>query len=171
MSKLPSRLATACSAVLAAATLMAPGPANATSSSVKVYSYAVKFLCEEEEGNSLETAINIHNPSLTQSATIKWKIVIPGYSPYFFQPISLGPDRAASEECETVFDPQAPTVAPAEESFIILLSLKPLDVVAVYEVEHTGDVEELEDIELERVPGVTQTVPWNVWNNLGNNPN
>jgi hypothetical protein len=76
MSKLPRHLAGIFSAPLAVALLAVPGLANATG--VKVYSYAVKAVCEQDDDEELDTKINIHNPSLTGSAEYVLKIVWPG---------------------------------------------------------------------------------------------
>src|SRR5262245_41041463 len=98
MSKLPNGLASVCSAAMAAAMLAVPGIANATG--VKIWSYAVKFVCEREEVSEVETTVNIHNPSLTQNAMVLAKVVIPGGDYYFFFRDHLYPDKAQSIECD-----------------------------------------------------------------------
>jgi hypothetical protein len=169
MSNVPSRLAGVCSAVLAATLLAVPGLANATG--IKVYSYAAKFLCEQEETEEVDTSVNIHNPSLTAGADIILKIVDPysgngGY--YVFDSLTLRPDTAWEVECE-YFENQAvgPGIDISDfEGFLVVLSKKPLDVVGVYSVEHTGDGEETEDLDVVPVSAQTQTVALSVWTNL-----
>lgn len=169
MSKLPSQLAGLCSAAVAAAMLAVPSVAYATG--VKVWSYAVKFVCEQEEGTEVETTVNIHNPSLTQTATIHAKIVEPGGDYYFFLTGEhLYADKAESIECDDFAEAQAPTIAtinPTDfEGFIVVLSNKPLDVVGLYEVENGS---ETEDVDVVPVTGFTQTVPAALWSGLGQN--
>jgi hypothetical protein len=168
MSKLPSRLAGVCSAAFAAAMLAVPGVANATG--IKIWSYAVKFVCEQEEVSEVETAVNIHNPSLTQTATIFAKVVIPG-GDYYFIPdwtgLRIYPDKAAeSIECDTFEVVNGgPTIDVTDfEGFIVVLSNKPLDVVGLYEVENES---ETEDVDVVPVTAVTQTIPLTVWSSLG----
>jgi hypothetical protein len=165
MSKLPKGLASVGSAALAAAMLAVPGLASATG--IKIYSYAVKFVCEQEETTEIDTNVNIHNPSLTQTATVHAKIVVPGGGYYFFLSDHLYPDRAESIECDFFQELSGPTIDITDfEGFIVVLSNKPLDVVGLYEVENET---ETEDVDVERVPAVTQTVPLTLWDNLGNN--
>ena len=58
MIKLPFHLAGTCSAAFAAALLAVPAPVHATND-FNVYSYAAKAVCENEEGEELESTINI----------------------------------------------------------------------------------------------------------------
>jgi len=153
MSKLPIRLAGVCSAVLTAALLAVPSLANATG--IKVYSYAAKAVCEDENGDKVETLINIHNPSLTSSADFKIKIVEPDADPKVIACGRLAPDRATSTEC--------PDSVTDFEGFVVVLSLKPLDVVGFTETEYSG---ELEDTDIFPVSGTVQTVAPAVWSAL-----
>ena len=166
--KMPSRLLGTCSAILGTALLAAPGLANATTSGIKIYSYAVKLVCEEEEGNSVDTSVNIHNPSLNSSAAYKVKVVTPDEG-YYFLYISdpLGADNATSIECDDLSVPVGIDITDFE-GFLVVLSKKPLDVVGVYEVEHEGDTEEVEDLDVVVYDAKVGTYPVSVWNNLGN---
>jgi len=165
MSKLPSQLAGACSAVLAAALLAVPGLANATG--IKIYSYAVKFICEEENSTDVDTSVNVHNPSLTQSAEFKLKVVEPDNGFYCIREDRLYADKATSLDCD--FFDVAVGVAPATinntdfEGWIVVLSPKPLDVAGVYEVENS---DETEDVDVVPVAATTQTVTATQWNTL-----
>jgi hypothetical protein len=170
MSKLPSRLAGACSAVLAATLLAVPGLASATG--IKIYSYAAKLVCEEEEGNEVETSVNIHNPSLTLSADYKVKVVIPDEGFYFVADDHLYADRATSIECEDLESVSgAPGIDISDfEGFLVVLSKRPLDVVGVYEVDHTGDGEQTEDLDVVVYSPQVGTYALSVWNGLINYP-
>ena len=170
MTKLPIDLAGICSAALAAALLAVPAPAHANDT--KVYSYAVKFVCEEEEGNSVDTSVNFHNPSLTSRAQYLLKIVTTEEEEsayHVFRSGYLPPDLGGSVECDA-FEQQngGPGIDITDfEGFLVVLSRKPLDVVGVYEVEHEDDEgEEVEDLDVVPVQGKVQTVPLSVWNNL-----
>ena len=172
MNKKLGRMAGACSAILGTALLAAPGLANATTTGIKIYSYAVKFVCEEEEGNEVETNVNIHNPSLTSSADYKVKVVTPdgGYYFLYIQYPTLRADYATSIECD---DFEVVNGTPGIdisdfEGFLVVLSKRPLDVVGLYEVEHTGDGEETEDMDVVVYEPKVATYPVSVWNNLGN---
>ena len=168
MNKKLGRLAGACSAILGTALLAAPGLANATTTGIKIYSYAVKFVCEEDEGGEIDTNVNIHNPSLTSSADYKVKVVTPddGFYFHYIQYPTLRADWSTSIECETLQEAQ-PGIGSEFEGFLVVLSRKPLDVVALYEVEHTGDVEETEDVDVVVYEPKVATYPVSVWNNLG----
>lgn len=162
MSKLPKGLASVSSAVLAAAMLAVPGLANATG--IKVYSYAVKFVCEEEETSEVETTVNFHNPSLTQNATVLAKVVIPGNGFYWFYRDRLYPDTADSIDCDFFEYLSEPTIDITDfEGFIVVLSNKALDVVGLYEVENESEVE---DVDVQPVTAVTQNIPLELWNTL-----
>jgi hypothetical protein len=141
MTRLPINLAGTCSAAVAAALLAVPAPAHANDT--KVYSYSVKFVCEEEEGNSVDTSVNFHNPSLTGRAPYLLKIVTTEEesSYYVFRSGYLRPDLGGSVECDH-FEQQngGPTIDITDfEGFLVVLSRKPLDVVGVYEVEHEDE--------------------------------
>ena len=167
--KMPSRLAGICSAILGTTLLTAPGLANATTTGIKIYSYAVKLVCEEEEGNSVDTSVNIHNPSLNASAPYKVKVVTPdeGYYLLYIENPTLHADQATSIECDDLSVPVGIDITDFE-GFLVVLSKKPLDVVGVYEVEHEGDTEEVEDLDVVVYEGKVATYPVSVWNNLGN---
>lgn len=160
MTKLPIRMVSTCSATVAAALLAVPTPVNATNN-FKVYSYAAKTFCENEEGEELESTINIHNPSLTQSADIKIKTVaIPDEgqgAPTVASCDTLGPDYATSfeVECEQPGD--------FFEGFVVVLSRQPLDVVGFYETSFGG---ELEDTDVVPVSGRKLDTSQNAWNRL-----
>ncbi len=83
---------------------------------------------------------------------------------------NIGADLALSFECEDIprNEPTINTVIdPADfEGFLVVLSRKPLDVVAVYEVEEE-ETEETEVLDVETVKEQKVQVPQNVWNNLG----
>ena len=168
MRKLPMHLAGTCAAAVAAALLAVPAPAHAAD--IKVYSYAVKFVCEEEEGNSVDTSVNFHNPSLTSRAEFLLKIVTTEdeSSYHVFRHGSLGQDLAGSVECDFFEEKNGgPSIDITDfEGFLVVLSRKPLDVVGVYEVEHEDEEEgeEVEDIDVVRVEGKIQTVPLTSWN-------
>lgn len=169
MSKLSSRLAGACSAALAAALLAIPGVASATG--IKIYSYAAKFVCEEEEGTDIDTSVNIHNPSLTSNVEYRVKIVIPDEG-YYFLPIQypvLHPDAATRIECDyfEVLNGQAGIDVSDFEGFLVVLSKRPLDVAGLYEIEGEDETEDMDVVVYE--PKVGTYAPA-VWNNLGNNP-
>lgn len=160
MIKLPFHLAGTCSAAFAAALLAVPAPVHATND-FKVYSYAAKAFCENEEGEELESTINIHNPSLTQSADIKIKTVaIPDEgqgAPSVASCDTLGPDYATSfeVECEQPGD--------FFEGFVVVLSRKPLDVIGFYETTFDG---KLKDTDVVPVSGKTLNTNQNAWNRL-----
>lgn len=160
MSKLPIRVASTCSAAVAAALLALPTPVNATND-FKVYSYAAKAFCENEEGEELESTINIHNPSLTQSVDIKIKtLAIPDEgqaAPSVASCDTLGPNYATSfeVECEQPGD--------FFEGFVVVLSRQPLDVIGFYETSFDG---ELEDTDVVPVSGKKLTTNRNAWNRL-----
>lgn len=170
MNRLPSRLAGACAAILGTALLAVPGLANATG--IRIYSYAVKFVCEEEEGNEVETSVNIHNPSLTGNADYKVKVVVPDEGFYFVADDHLYADRATSIECEDLAAVNgAPGIDTSDfEGFLVVLSKRALDVVGVYEVDHTGDTEETEDLDVVVYSPQVATYPLSVWNELINYP-
>jgi hypothetical protein len=159
-------LAGICSAAMAAAMLAVPGVANATG--IKIWSYAVKFVCEQEEETEVDTAINIHNPSLTQTATVYAKIIDPGEGYYFFVTGEhLYANDAESIECDDFQEMTGPTIDTSDfEGFVVVLSNKPLDVVGLYDVENGT---ETEDVDVVPVTGFTQTVPLTTWNSLGQN--
>jgi hypothetical protein len=160
MSKLPIRAVSTCSAAVAAALLAIPASVHATND-FNVYSYAAKAFCENEEGEELESTINIHNPSLTQSADIKIKTVaIPDEgqgTPSVASCDTLKPDHATSfeVECEQPGD--------FFEGFVVVLSRKPLDVIGFYETTFDG---ELEDTDVVPVSGRKLNTDQSAWNRL-----
>lgn len=159
MSKLTSRLVGTSSAALAAALLVAPNVANATG--VKIWSYAVKSVCEEDDQEELDTKVNIHNPSLTASASYIIKIVWPDQGFTLLSKGTLDADTATRIECGDFVDGEF-------EGFVVVLSRKLLDVAGTNEIEHAGDPEHTIDLDVTVYQPTTQIVDPAVWTNLWN---
>jgi hypothetical protein len=166
----PSSIALSAIAVslLGGAALLMPAQAQATG--ISVFSYAAKAVCEEEETSIVETDVNIHNPRYTTEYFF-WKFVeadsidnpnpVPATPPTPHKANIYG-DGVRSIDCDTLGEGE-------HEGFIVVYSLKPLDVVGVLEVEDTN--EEVEDMDINPVTPIKVVIPlalWTSWNTAAN---
>lgn len=127
------------------------------------YQYAVKVVCGKvdacgrqrdivEAGHYL-TAINIHNPSHSVTAPLRWKVAValPALTPgpiSAFSSARLRPDEAAEIDCPDVMRASS-HASGLLKGFVVIESPYELDVVAVYTASRGCGVDSLA---LERVP-------------------
>jgi hypothetical protein len=126
------------------------------------YQYAVKFVCGPgDEVQAVRgfylTAINVHNPGVGPNDVVTFakKVVIAlpkeEQGPVSqFRKESLRPNHALEIECEDIrsfFTIQLPGFI---KGFVVILSPKPLDVVAVYTARSSNG--EVEGIDVENIP-------------------
>jgi hypothetical protein len=131
----------------------------------KWYEYPVKFLCGRPNAPLLEaqvapgryfTAINIHNPDLREARTFWYKVAValpklqPGTITGFVR-ATLQADRAVELDCPTI----RRRIRDEElfhKGFVVIVSEKPFDVVAVYTTTKRGGApEEIATMDIERV--------------------
>jgi hypothetical protein len=108
-------------------------------------SYAVKFVCSEaneDVGTGLlpgvyATAINVHNPSLEQSA-IYFKKFVQGFvkqeqgPPSEFERNEIKPNHAFEVECREILARLPQPNPRTATGFVVFLTQRPLDITAVY---------------------------------------
>lgn len=154
--------------VLLVSLLVRPAPGTAQEISPEPYAryqYAVKFVCGTSDENPLQvvkgtyaSAVNVHNPSLSQSVTFIKKVAVafseqrPGpITPWF--KAYLEPDQAFEIDCPDVRKllsaTPTPTPIPAFiKGFVVILTPMPLDVTAVYTARPTDGQVSTMDIEV-----------------------
>lgn len=124
-----------------------------------VYRYSVKFVCGKSEGGILSrghyyTAINIHNPA-ARTAKIRRKIstALPGEVAGHVIDVGIAelrPDESFEIDCPDIYRLARMSRGCLLKGFVILESLGPLEVVAVYTA--SGGDKKVETIHTERVP-------------------
>ncbi|MGH7539173.1 MAG: CARDB domain-containing protein [Gemmatimonadales bacterium] len=132
-----------------------PSPA-AAQDSLK-FEYAVKFVCGLPDTRAVSpgmyfTAINVHNPN-PDSVQFRKKVAstLPGEQPGPISPFSsnlLTPDQALEIDCVDIF--RHARLVRFAKGFVVIQSLEPLDIVAVYTA--AGRTRMVETLALERVP-------------------
>ena len=123
------------------------------------YRYSVKFVCGKSEGKVLSrghyyTAINVHNPSM-QTAKIRRKISTALPAETAGHVVDLGvaelhSDKSFEIDCPDIYRLARMSPGCLLKGFVILESLVPLEVVAVYTA--SGGDKKVETIHTERVP-------------------
>jgi hypothetical protein len=127
------------------------------------YRYAVKFVCGTAGETPLQvvkgtyaSAVNVHNPSLYQSATFIKKVAV-AFSEQRPGPISpwvkayLEPDQAFEIDCPDIRKILATTATPVPpfiKGFGVILTPAPLDVTGVYTARPTDGQVSTMDIEV-----------------------
>jgi len=142
-------------------------PAQAQATSVSLFSYAAKAICEDEgNGQVVETDVNVHNPRYEQGYFF-WKFA-------YAQDIGVPPVNISTPQIpfkahiwgDGVLSIDCEVYGEEFEGFIVVYSTKPLDVVGVLEVE--DDEEGVEDMEITPVTPTKIILPsatWSLWNN------
>lgn len=127
------------------------------------FQYTVKFVCGPgDEVQAVKgfylTAINIHNPGVRAGDSVRFAkkvaIAFPGEQPgpvSRFRKVTLRPNHALEIDCKDIrtFFPNTP-LPEFIKGFVVILSPRPLDVVAVYTAKHLNG--EVESIDVEHIP-------------------
>jgi len=122
------------------------------------YQYAVKFICGKCKGDILSpgkylTAINVHNPNTREARFMKtFSVALPGQKQGpVSEPVkcSLKPNHSFEIDCPDI-SRHAPSRSEFKKGFVVIDSIFPLDVVAVYTA--GGVREEVKTMHTERVP-------------------
>ncbi len=126
------------------------------------FQYTVKFVCGPgDEVQAVKglylTAINVHNPGVRAGDSVRFAkkvaIAFPGEQPgpvSRFRKATLRANHALEIDCRDIrsfFTIQLPEFI---KGFVVILSPKPLDVVAVYTARHSNG--EVESIDVEHIP-------------------
>ncbi len=124
-----------------------------------IYRYSVKFVCGKSEGKILSrghyyTAINVHNP-WRRTAKIRQKIstALPAETPGHVVSagvVELCPDQSFEIDCPDIYRLARMSRGCLLKGFVVLESITPLEVVAVYTA--SGADKKVETIHTERVP-------------------
>lgn len=126
------------------------------------FSYAVKFVCFAADETPLQvvrgfygTAINVHNPSLGQDVQFRKKVALalPGQQPgrvSEFVDARLGPNQAFEIDCADILSLSGNSARTFVKGFLVLLTPKEFDVVAVYTARPLNG--EVSTMHMERVP-------------------
>jgi hypothetical protein len=153
-------------------------PAAGQDSPTRVtWRYPVKFVCGDPGGvpdvqlpltrGRYHTAINVHNPSLERPVVFDKKIAVASASPYegAQRPGPITPFVQAELQANEAFEIDCPEIARVTglpigmgnyiKGFVVIMSPRKLDVVAVYTARPTGD-NDISTIHVLPVPGIRQ---------------
>lgn len=174
MRRIRSGLFGSLSLLMGAASLWTPVVVNATDTTttkVKVYEYAAKFLCEpglqsgvteQQGGSTLTSSVNVHNPNFSDlhfyvKLVDAWGNI---HGPYYKY---LPADGAMRFSCEEFFNgTDTFTLSPGSsfEGFLVVLGLNQIDVVGVHEVVSWGKTI---DLDVVRASASQQSILQSKW--------